>query len=84
MLSNAMSKRFVNTFGQRVKEQRLARKMSQEELADAAKLHRTHISLIERGKRQVRLDTVEQLAMALAVQPAQLMPEVRIRLLRRR
>lgn len=50
--------------------------MSQEELADAADLHRTHISLIERGQRSVRLETIERLATALQVQPADLMPQI--------
>lgn len=50
--------------------------MSQEALADAAKLHRTHISLIERGQRSVRLETIERLARALGVQPAELMPRL--------
>jgi transcriptional regulator with XRE-family HTH domain len=52
--------------------------MSQEALADHAHLHRTHISLIERGLRSVRLETIERLAVALDVQPAQLMPTVRL------
>jgi len=55
--------------------------MTQEGLADAAGLHRTHISLIERGKRSVRLETVERLAVALRVQPGRLMPRIRMRLI---
>ena len=33
-----------------------------EELADHAGLHRTHVSLIERGQQSVRLETIERLA----------------------
>lgn len=51
--------------------------MSQEALADAAGLHRTHISLIERGQRSVRIETIERLALALRVQPSGLMPRLR-------
>lgn len=47
--------------------------MSREVLAHAAKLHRTRISLIERGQRSVRLETIERLARVLEVQPAELM-----------
>jgi len=47
--------------------------MTQEELADVAGLHRTQISLIERGRRDVRLDTIGRLAKALQVEPASLM-----------
>jgi transcriptional regulator with XRE-family HTH domain len=54
-------------FGERLRQLREHRGMSQEALAVAAQLHRTHISLIERGKRIVRLDTIERLANALDV-----------------
>ena len=67
---------FILRFGLLVRGLREARGLSQEGLADAAGLHRTHISLIERGRRSVRLETVERLATALAVQPAELMPAV--------
>ena len=70
--------RFAQEFGGKVRALREARGMSQEVLADAARLHRTHISLIERGQRSVRLETVERLAFALGVQPARLMPTVRL------
>jgi len=53
--------------------------MSQEELANAAGLHPTHISLIESGKRSVRIETVERLAKALNIQPGQIMPETDLR-----
>ena len=53
-----------------------------EALADAPGLHWTHISLIGRGQRSARLETVEQLAVAQRVQPSELMPDVRSRLRR--
>lgn len=67
-------KSFIKRFGQRVRTLRLERGLSQEALADAANLHRTHISLIERGERSVRLETVAAVAAALGVQPSELMP----------
>lgn len=63
-------------FGERIKELREKYGLSQEGLADAADLHRTHISLIERGQRSVRLETIEKLAIALGVQPSALMPDL--------
>ena len=83
MLSTEMGSRFVKKFGDRIRELREEQGMSQEVLADAAGLHRTHISLIERGQRSARLETVEQLAVALGIQPAELMPTVRLRLRRK-
>lgn len=69
---------FIQQFGDRVRDVRTKRGMSQEALADAAGLHRTHISLIERGQRSVRVETVERLAMALRVQPASLFPRLKL------
>ena len=74
--ASVTAKRFAEQFGDRVRALREAKGISQEALADAAHLHRTHISLIERGRRSVRLETVERLAVALHVQPARLMPTI--------
>src|SRR5437773_1232170 len=67
---------YARLFGERICELREKRSLSQEALADAASLHRTHISLIERGQRSVRLETIERLATALRMQPADLMPPI--------
>jgi transcriptional regulator with XRE-family HTH domain len=63
---------FPYQFGERVRQLREAKKWSQEQLASNAGLHRTHISLIEGGKRSVRLETIEVLATALGVETAAL------------
>lgn len=47
--------------------------LSQEELADRAGLHRTYVSSIERGERNITLRTVFVLAKALDVEPADLL-----------
>ena len=65
---------FTKRFGERLREARAAKGLSQEELAHVAGLHRTHVSLIERNRRSVRLETLERLARALGLQPAALMP----------
>ncbi len=70
-------KDFRIKFGSRIRELRHAAGFSQETLADKAGLHPTHISLIERGQRQVRLETIEKLALALRTQPAEMMPPMR-------
>ncbi len=54
-------------FGQRLRELRRARGLSQEELAIRARLHRTYISSAERGVRNVSLVNLEKLATALEV-----------------
>jgi transcriptional regulator with XRE-family HTH domain len=63
---------FTRRFAERLRELRVAKGLSQEQLADEADIHRTHISLIERNRRSVRLETLERLAKALGVPPAEL------------
>jgi transcriptional regulator with XRE-family HTH domain len=62
-------------FGSRLREVRIACALSQEELAARAGLHRTFVSMVERGKRNVTLATVEKLAGALKCRMAELMPD---------
>ena len=52
-------------FGQAVRRLRQERKISQEELAERCGLHRTYISDIELGKRNVSLENIERIAAAL-------------------
>lgn len=59
-------------FGERLRELRLARGLSQEDLADAAGLDRTYVSSCERGKRNISLTNIYRLARALGVEPAEL------------
>ena len=61
-------------FGARLRIVRTKRKISQERLAEMAGLHRTFVSLIERGQRNITLETIEKLANALDVGMAELMP----------
>lgn len=61
-------------FGLRLRELRREQGVSQEELAARAELHRTYVSSVERGERNVSLETVEKLAKALKLRMADLMP----------
>lgn len=51
--------------------------LSQEALADAADLHRTEVSLLERAGREPRLTTIVVLARALGVPAATLIEGMR-------
>lgn len=48
------------------------RRISQEELAFSTGLHRTSISLIERGCKSPTFDTIVSIALALSVKPSEL------------
>ena len=50
--------------------------ISQEELADLCGLHRTYISDIELGKRNVSLENIDKIAYALQVKKSELFVEV--------
>src|ERR1700744_2657481 len=54
-------------FGTTIKSKRAELGMSQEELADRAGLHRTYVSDVERGTRNVSLGSIEKLAHALGL-----------------
>jgi transcriptional regulator with XRE-family HTH domain len=54
-------------FAQAMKRQRLERGLSQEALAELTGLHRTYIGSIERGERNVCIDNMERIALALGV-----------------
>jgi len=61
-------------FGKRLREIRHRRGISQEKLAGLAGLHRTYVSGVERGERNISLANIERLARALGVPMSDLMP----------
>lgn len=61
-------------FGQKLRKVRQEKGISQEKLAELASLHRTYVSGVERGERNVSLVNIERLSVALGVSMADLMP----------
>ena len=59
--------------GRRVRQLRLERGLSQEALGELAGLDRTYISSTESGRRNVTIQTINKLAKALGVAPADLL-----------
>lgn len=59
--------------GQNVVEAREKHGLSQTATAERAGLHRTEVSLVERGERVPRLDTIVKLAGALQMEPCALL-----------
>jgi transcriptional regulator with XRE-family HTH domain len=60
-------------FGSNVRRLRTERGYSQEELAERSGLHRTYVSSLERGQRNVGLDNIKKLAAALGVKASELL-----------
>ena len=63
-------------YGKAVRAIRQNKKISQEELGDLCGLHRTYISDIELGKRNVSLENIDKIAHALQVKKSELFVEV--------
>lgn len=66
----------ADQFGANLAYCRRRAKLSQEELAVKASLHRTAVGQIERGERVARVDTLVKLAGSLGVTPADLLDEL--------
>ncbi len=63
-----MIKNFISIkFGEKVKEIRISKNLSQEKLAELANVHRTYIGMIERAEKNISLVNIEKIANALNV-----------------
>jgi transcriptional regulator with XRE-family HTH domain len=63
----------LQRFGQNVRNARLARGWTQEDLAAHTGLAVVQVSRVERGKREIRLTTLLRLLTALGVPPTELL-----------
>lgn len=71
-----MQKDLLFAFGQTVRKIRLSKDVSQEKFADMCDLHRTYISDVELGKRNVSLENIGKMANALDMNISELFQEV--------
>lgn len=69
-------KRLEIVFGETVRAHRKAMGLSQEAFADKAEIHRTYMSLIERGKVQVSIGMAQKVADTLGIPMSQLWKEI--------
>lgn len=65
----------LKSFGEAVRNRRLDKKMTQEELGDAAQLHRTYITDIENGLRNLSFLTMMRISVALELPLSDLLIE---------
>ena len=54
-------------FGEKVREIRTQKGLSQEQLAHIANVHRTYIGMIERAEKNITLINIEKIANALQI-----------------
>ena len=74
------SKSVQKAFGEALRQVRVGRGISQQELALESELDRTYISLLERGLRQPTITTLMGLSDALGIDPALLIKKTKARL----
>ncbi|HEX7154354.1 MAG TPA: helix-turn-helix transcriptional regulator [Thermoanaerobaculia bacterium] len=67
-----MRDEILRLFGERLRELRTERNISQERLAELAGLDRNYIGQIERAERNVALVNIVKIAQALEIAPAEL------------
>jgi len=65
----------LEKFGEKLKEYRKSKGLSQEELAEKANLHRTYIGMIERAEKNITLLNIEKIANALDIKITSLLNE---------
>jgi transcriptional regulator with XRE-family HTH domain len=70
--SPKVERAFLSGLGDVVRERRLALNLSQEELAGRAGVHRTYLSDIERGARNITVTVLARIAEALEVKVSRL------------
>lgn len=62
-------------FSQNVRKTRIAKGLSQEDLAELSGLHRNYVGGVERGERNIAVDNMEKIAKALATTIPKLLQE---------
>ena len=71
-----MNDNILVSFGKKVRKFRMERGISQEDFAELCELHRTYISDIELGKRNVSLENIARISKALDISISELFLEV--------
>lgn len=64
-------------FGKIVRDKRLLLGLSQEKLAEKADLHTNYVGSVERGERNIAIENIYSLAIALECSPKDLIPEIK-------
>ena len=68
-----MKENILKKFGQRVRELRTERNLTQQQLADISGLHKNYIGMVERGERNPSLVNIDILARSFNIENSELM-----------
>lgn len=68
-----MKSQVLKNFGDKVRQERTKKNLSQEGLADLAGVHRTYIGMIERAEKNITLENIEKIAKALNIDISELL-----------
>lgn len=71
-----MKKGVLIKFGQKVRDERLKRKFSQEKFAEIVGVHRTYIGMIERAEKNITLENIHKISTALDLKISDLLVEI--------
>jgi transcriptional regulator with XRE-family HTH domain len=74
-ISKMNKSNILEKFGERLKQLRKVKGLSQEQLAEKANLHRTYIGMIERAEKNITLLNIEKIANALETKITSLLNE---------
>ncbi|MDA2924507.1 helix-turn-helix domain-containing protein [Acidobacteria bacterium AH-259-L09] len=75
-----LDQQILRKIGQRIREARNERKLSQERLAEMSNLSSTYIGRLERGEKQPSMETLIVLAESLKVSPLDLLIDLETKL----
>lgn len=70
-----MKSQVLKSFGDKVRQERTKKSLSQEGLAYLAGVHRTYIGMIERAEKNITLENIEKIAKALKIKISSLLVE---------
>jgi len=64
-------------FAKNMKRVRLEKKLTQEQVAEAAGLHPNYVSSVERGERNISIGNIERISIALSVPMTELLADLK-------
>ena len=71
-----VKKEILLELGHRIKMYRNARGLSQDQLSEKCELHRTYLSMVERGEKNLTITNLLKISEALKITPSDLLKDL--------